>query len=87
MATNMTIKGQVLIPKHVREATGLVPGKPVNVVLNEAGEAVVRPVADDAASLEVRRAEMRARIDRVAGICADGESTNKFMTRIREDVR
>lgn len=44
MQTNMTIKGQVTIPRDVRRATGLVPGKPVLVEMNDRGEAVVRPV-------------------------------------------
>jgi antitoxin PrlF len=41
--TNMTSKGQVLIPKDVRDAIGLVPGQPVDVGLNDRGEAVVVP--------------------------------------------
>lgn len=41
--TNMTSKGQVLIPKDVRDAIGLVPGQPVDVGVNDRGEAVVVP--------------------------------------------
>ncbi len=41
--TNMTSKGQVLIPKDVREAIGLVSGRPVDVGVNDRGEAVVVP--------------------------------------------
>ncbi|MGP7796169.1 AbrB/MazE/SpoVT family DNA-binding domain-containing protein [Sphingomonas sp. CLY1604] len=41
--TNMTSKGQVLIPKDVRDAIGLVPGLPVDVGVNDRGEAVVVP--------------------------------------------
>jgi antitoxin PrlF len=41
--TNMTSKGQVLIPKDVRDAIGLVPGRPVDVGINDRGEAVVVP--------------------------------------------
>jgi antitoxin PrlF len=41
--TNMTSKGQVLIPKDVREAIGLVPGRSVEVGINDRGEAVILP--------------------------------------------
>ena len=41
--TNMTSKGQVLIPKDVRDAIGLVPGRAVDVGVNDRGEAVVVP--------------------------------------------
>ena len=41
--TNMTSKGQVLIPKDVRDALGLVPGRLVDVGVNDRGEAVVVP--------------------------------------------
>ena len=41
--TNLTSKGQVLIPKDVRDAIGLVPGRPVDVGVNDRGEAVVVP--------------------------------------------
>jgi len=43
--TNMTSKGQVLIPKVVREAIGLRPGAPVDVGVNDRGEAVVVPTS------------------------------------------
>ncbi|RZM06810.1 MAG: AbrB/MazE/SpoVT family DNA-binding domain-containing protein, partial [Sphingomonas sp.] len=37
----MTSKGQVLIPKALRDQIGLRPGKPVAVGLNELGQIVV----------------------------------------------
>jgi antitoxin PrlF len=86
MITNMTSKGQVLMPKHVRDAVGLIPGRPVKVELNEAGEAVVRPVTAAIDTAEARRLEMRARIEKVAGIFAGGETTDEFMARIREPL-
>ncbi len=85
MATNMTTKGQVLIPKHVREAAGLKPGGAVEVSLNAAGEAVVRPVAALTAA-ESRLLDIRARIDSVVGLFDDNESTDAFMTRISDPL-
>ena len=58
--TNMTSKGQVLIPKDVRDAIGLVPGRPVDVGVNDRGEAVVVPVRRWADETPEQR---RARID------------------------
>lgn len=41
MATTLTVKGQVTIPKHVREALGLAPGDGVEFAVNAHGEVVV----------------------------------------------
>lgn len=43
--SNLTVKGQVTIPKDVRDALGLKPGEPVEFGWNEAGEAVIRKPA------------------------------------------
>ncbi|MEI9928664.1 MAG: AbrB/MazE/SpoVT family DNA-binding domain-containing protein [Sphingomonas sp.] len=40
--SNLTVKGQVTIPKDVRDALGLKPGEPVEFDWNAAGEAVIR---------------------------------------------
>lgn len=58
--TNMTSKGQVLIPKDVRDLIGLVPGQPVDVGVNDRGEAVVIPGARVAETPEARRARLLA---------------------------
>lgn len=42
MATTMTIKGQVTIPKKVREALRLSPGDSVDFDVNREGQVVVR---------------------------------------------
>jgi AbrB family looped-hinge helix DNA binding protein len=42
MATTMTVKGQVTIPKKVRDALRLTPGDGVDFDVNSAGEVVVR---------------------------------------------
>lgn len=40
--TDLTSKGQVTIPKDVRDALGLRPGEPVEIELRGEGEAVTR---------------------------------------------
>lgn len=41
MATTMTVKGQVTIPKKVRDALRLVPGDSVDFDVNREGQVVV----------------------------------------------
>ena len=41
MPTTLTVKGQVTIPKQIRDALGLTPGTPVDFAVNGAGEVVL----------------------------------------------
>jgi antitoxin PrlF len=43
MATTLTSKGQVTIPKRIRDAMQLLPGTAVEFSLNAAGEVVLQP--------------------------------------------
>ncbi len=42
MATSMTVKGQVTIPKRFRDLLGLKPGDQVDFVFDDKGQVVVR---------------------------------------------
>lgn len=42
MATSLTSKGQVTVPKIIRDALQLAPGSAVEFALNDAGEVVLR---------------------------------------------
>lgn len=42
MTTTLTSKGQVTIPKQIRDALGLVPGSAIDFGIDNAGEVVVR---------------------------------------------
>jgi antitoxin PrlF len=46
MSTTMTVKGQVTIPKKVRDALRLKPGSAVDFEVNEAGQVVVRKATE-----------------------------------------
>lgn len=81
---NMTSKGQVLVPKALRDRGGLVPGEPVLIGLNDRGEIVVRP--DEAQESEAeRRARIRADIASVTGIIKTGMTTDEIMRELRGD--
>lgn len=41
MSTTLTVKGQVTIPKQIRDALGLKPGMPVDFAVNPEGEVVI----------------------------------------------
>jgi antitoxin PrlF len=58
MATTVTSKGQVTIPKPVRDHLGLKTGAAVEFVLNEAGEVALRAGAHPPRS---RFAKLRGR--------------------------
>jgi AbrB family looped-hinge helix DNA binding protein len=42
MSTTLTVKGQVTIPKQIRDAVGLKPGMPVDFTVNNEGEVVIQ---------------------------------------------
>lgn len=86
--SNLTVKGQVTIPKDVRDALGLRAGQPVEFDWNAAGEAVIRKPAIDAVSREERRAAMLARFDAAAAKLTrvDVEDADALMAIMREPV-
>lgn len=85
---NMTSKGQVLIPKELRDRKGLIPGGPVRVGENDRGETVVLP--PDPKPTETRE-EKKARVlkamEAVAGKYPnpDGMTTDEYMKWLRGD--
>lgn len=84
--TNMTSKGQVLIPKDVRDAIGLIPGRPVNVGLNDRGEAVVVPGERlGSETPDQRRDRLLAVLDEVRSRYRTGRSTDEIMFELRGD--
>lgn len=82
---NMTSKGQVLLPKAIRDKLGLIPGQPVRVGINDRGEAVVLP-EDRGQPREERLAQIRASIASVTGIIDTGRSTDEMMKELRGDT-
>ena len=84
---NMTSKGQVLIPKALRDRNGLVPNGPVRVGINDRGETVVLPAQPiDGETRDQRKARIRAAIESARGsIDLGGKTTDEYMRWLRGD--
>ena len=80
MATTLTSKGQVTIPKRIRDALGLQPGTAVEFSVNAGGELVLQP------SRAARKGGPRKdRFDAVRG-CADVRwRTDELMKLLRDN--
>jgi AbrB family looped-hinge helix DNA binding protein len=46
MTTTLTVKGQVTIPKQIRDALGLAPGSAVDFAVNRDGQVVLHKAAN-----------------------------------------
>lgn len=44
MASTLTSKGQVTVPKHIRDALKLAPGNAIEFAVNDTGEVVIHKV-------------------------------------------
>lgn len=85
MTTTLTRKGQVTVPKALRDYLGLKPGSAVEFDLAADGQVVIKPVQPDA----TRLAETRGRLQSVRGTAHLGMSTDAYMNLLRgyaEDV-
>jgi AbrB family looped-hinge helix DNA binding protein len=61
MPTNLTSKGQVTVPKSIRDYLGLKPGSPVIFERVPGGEVVLRPAGKAAKRQPSRFAKLRGR--------------------------
>ncbi len=78
MATNITSKGQVTIPKRVRDAMRVKPGTKVTVDYVD-GAAVIRPLRKTAKS------DIRKSFEAIRGTLDLGMTTDEFMKLMRGD--
>lgn len=86
--SNLTVKGQVTIPKDVRDALGLKAGEPVEFDWNAAGEAVIRK-GSRPEDFEKRYKAALKNLNRVAEKykhLRTGQDTDAYMAEIREPV-
>jgi len=81
----MTSKGQILIPKAIRDAVGLLPGQPYKVALDAEGRVTVAPLGDGPADVERRLQAQDEAIEALAGQFSFGGSTDQVMRALRGD--
>ena len=81
MATTLTGKGQVTIPKRIRDAMRLSPGAAVEFSVNAAGEVVLHPPKVSKAT----RTSARDRFDAVRGRADVRWRTDELMKLLRAD--
>ncbi|AWJ87999.1 AbrB family transcriptional regulator (plasmid) [Azospirillum sp. TSH58] len=75
MATTLTTKGQVTIPKPIRDRLGLGPGSAVEFEIAEDGRVVL--------SRADRAVAARSRFERLRGRATAGLSTDQIMALTR----
>lgn len=78
MSTMVTSKGQVTIPKPIRDLLGIRPGTQVDFRRNEQGE-IVLTRADDTQAPTSRFAKLR-------GTATTDLSTEEIMAMLRDDL-
>jgi antitoxin PrlF len=78
MGMPITVKGQVTIPKPMRDHLGLVPGSEVEFVLDPDGRVVLNKVGGQAAGLPLSE-----RIARVRGMAKSNMTTDEIMLLLR----
>lgn len=76
MSTTLTSKGQITIPKHIRDALGLQPGMPLDFAVNDAGQVVLVPT-------EKRRVAKRDRFAAARGTATVKWRTDDLMALLR----
>ena len=81
MSTNLTSKGQVTIPKHIRDALQLLPGAAVEFAVNAGGEVVLQP----AGLPRKKGAPRKDRFDAVRGRADVRWRTDELMELLRAD--
>ena len=81
MPTTLTSKGQVTIPKRIRDALKLLPGAPVEFSVNASGDVLLHPPR----ALKGKRGAPKDRFDAVRGRADVKWRTDELMKLLRAD--
>lgn len=81
MPTTLTVKGQVTIPKHVRDALGLAPGMAVDFAINHDGQLVLQKAESAARASKGRKPD---RFDAARGKADVKWRTQELMGLLRD---
>ena len=81
----MTSKGQVLIPKAVREAIGLAPNAPYKITVNGANKAEISPIGYGPEDADERVRRMRDGLAKLSGTGTSSKTTDEIMRDLRGD--
>lgn len=76
MATTVTSKGQVTIPKAIRDFLGIEPGNAVDFRIDKTGQVVVEKLGGE---------RPKSRFDAVRGILPSRPTTDEIMAMLRGD--
>lgn len=79
MATTVTSKGQVTIPKRVRDALGVKAGSKVEIELQPSGFATLKHAG------RPKKSDYARRIESVRGILKTDMTTDEIMEMLRGD--
>ena len=82
MSTTVTSKGQVTIPKPLRDYLGLEPGSRVDFAYTADGQVVLRPLKP-AKKAGKKAGKKASRFDALRGSVKLGMSTDEYMNLIR----
>ncbi len=78
MSTTLTSKGQVTIPKRIRDALNLAPGSTVDFAVNDKGEVVIQKA-------DARPSRKRDRFDAARGKADVKWRTDDLMKLLRSE--
>ncbi len=81
----MTSKGQVLLPKAVRDAIGLKPNGPYKVMVNDQNQAVIAPIGYGPEDAEERARRVHEGLKLLSGSGKSGLTTDEIMRDLRGD--